>query len=92
MELNYLIDDLLSLLDENKDIKKIKEIKSILVNDSNFMELLNNYKENNSIDNKKRLYENNDYLNYLKSETNINLLILEIKNKFNIYNDRNCIK
>ena len=91
MKYNDLINNLLDLLDNNNDIIKVKELKNKLQNDSNFLSYLNNYKLNNSIDNKKKLYENKNYVEYLHSETNINILIQEIKKKFNFVK-QGCIK
>ena len=83
MKYNDLINEILDILDKNEDIIKIKELKNILIKDSCFLNDLENYKLVKNIDNKKKLYENKDYIEYLKSETNINILIQAIKNKFN---------
>lgn len=92
MKYNDLINELLDIIDKNEDIKIIKELKEKLLVNSTFLGELENYKINKTIDNKKKLYNNTDYLNYLRSETNINILIQEIKNKFSIFNDRRCLK
>ena len=82
MKYNDLINDLLDLLDKNSDIIKIKYLKGILLNDSDFLSELDNYKIVKTVENKKKLYQNKDYLEYLKSKTNINILIQKIQNKF----------
>ena len=92
MKYNELINELIDSLDENLDIKNIKRLKTKLLNNLDFLSELENYKLVNTIDAKKKLYENSDYLEYLKSETNINLLILSIKNKFKIFESRECFK
>ncbi|MBR3660969.1 MAG: hypothetical protein IKN63_03590 [Bacilli bacterium] len=92
MEYNELINELIDLLDKNLDIKNIKRLKTKLLNNLDFLSELENYKLNKNIENKKKLYENKDYLSYLKSETNVNLLILSIKNKFKILESRECFK
>ena len=91
MKYNDLINEFLDILDENEDIKKIKELKVKLLKDSNFLRQLNNYKLIKTIDNKKKLFDNNNFTEYLKSETNINILIQEIKNKFKFVK-RGCIR
>ena len=92
MEYNQLINELLDELDKNYDIKEIKELKKILLNDSDFLSDLNNFKMTNTVLDKKKLYENDNYLKYLKSEMNINYLIWDIKEKFNIFKRNGCFK
>ncbi len=91
MKYNDLINELLDLLDKNKDIINVKNLKNELLNDSDFLSYLNNYKILNSVNNKKKLYENKSYVEYLHSETNINILIQKIKKKFNFVK-QGCIK
>jgi len=91
MKYNDLIDDLLNLLDKNEDIIKIKKLKKTLLNDKEFLNDLEKYQLIKTIDTKKKLYDNSNYLEYLKCETNINLLILDIKNKFKLFNNRSCL-
>ena len=92
MEYNELINELLDELDKNLDIKNIKNLKTKLLNNLDFLNEIENYKLVKNIDNKKKLLNNQDYLEYLKSETNINLLILSIKDKFKIFKNRECFK
>ena len=92
MEFNYLINELFDVLDKNRDIIKIKELKKVLLNDSNFLRDLESFRLVKTVDSKKLLYENKDFLDYLKSETNINILIQEIKSKFKIFKKNGCLK
>jgi len=92
MEYNELINNLIDSIDENLDIKNIKRLKTKLLANLDFLSALENYKLISTVENKQKLYENKDYLEYLKSETNINLLILSIKNKFKIFGSRECFK
>ena len=89
MKYNDLINELLDLLDQNEDIKKIKELKNVLLNDKKLQSDLENYHLVKTIENKQRLLNNQNYLEYLKSETNINFLIQDIKNNF-ILSNRKC--
>ena len=91
MKYNDLINELLDLLDKNNDIVKVKELKNALLNDSPFLHTLNNYKLEKSIDSKKTLFKNPKYLEYLNCTNNINMLILEIKRKFNFVK-KGCFK
>ena len=90
MKYNDLINELLNLLDENDDIKKIKVLKEKLINDKSLEENLNDYHLTKSITTKKKLFENQDYLEYLTIENNLNFLIHDIKTKFSKLYDRKC--
>ena len=92
MKYNDLINELLDLLDKNEDIKKIKILKENLLKDNVFLKQLDDYKLFKTVEKKQKLFENKDYKEYLIRENNINLLILNIKNKFNIISSRKCIK
>ena len=89
MKYNDLINELLDLLDQNEDIKKIKTIKETLLNNKELQIDLEEYHFVKTIENKKKLLDNKDYLEYLKCETNINFLIQDIKNNF-ILSNRKC--
>ena len=91
MEYNKLIDDLLDILDKDENIINIKKVKTKLLNNLDFLSCIEKYKLSKDINDKKKLYENIDYVNYLKYETNINILIQSIKSKFKLVN-RKCYK
>lgn len=80
MEINKKMDELFCLLDHNNDIKKITELKQKI--GDNELELIHNYRNNPSIENKKKLYENEIINNYLLCENNLNYLIMQINSKF----------
>ena len=90
MKYNDLINDLLETLDKNEDIIKIKSLKKKLNLDEKLKNDLENYRLVKTVSSKQKLYENKDYLEYLKCETNINFLIQDIKSKFNIFYNRKC--
>ncbi len=89
MKYNELINELLDLLDKANSIIKFKELKDKLLNDKAFLEKIKNVNLDMNLNNKKKLYENIDYVEYLKLETNIKMLICSIKNKFNFIS-RSC--
>ena len=62
MDYNILINELTDLLDQNEDIKKIKLLKSELINDNNLLNDINNYRLDSNINNKKKLYNNQKYV------------------------------
>lgn len=92
MKYNELINELLDLLDKNDDIIKVKELKNKLLNDSNFLRDLEKYRLIKTVENKKILYENDNYVEYLKRETSINMLIREIKEKFIFFKKNGCLR
>lgn len=91
MEYNNLINELLDILDKDENIIKIKELKNKLLNDNKLLEDIKNVNNNPSIESKKNLFNNNDYKEYLRLESNINLIILSIKQKLN-FSSRSCLK
>ena len=80
MNIDKKLDELFTLLDKNKDIKKIKELKEKITDKE--ITLINNYRNNPTIENKKLLYDNLLINEYLIAESNLNYLIMEINSKF----------
>jgi hypothetical protein len=80
MNIGKKLDELFSLLDKNEDIKKINELKEKISDKE--ISLINNYRNNPTIENKKMLYDNLLINDYLIAESNLNYLIMEINNKF----------
>ena len=80
MNIEKKLDELFSLLGKNEDIKKINELKEKISDKE--ISLINNYRNNPTIENKKLLYDNLLINDYLIAESNLNYLIMEINNKF----------
>ena len=80
MSVDKEIAELEELLDANRDIKKISKLKNMITDKE--VALINNYRNNPTIDNKKKLYDNKIINEYLMCESNINYLIMEINSKF----------
>ncbi len=80
MNIDKEMNELFKLLDKNEDIKKVSKLKS-KITDKELL-LINNYRINPTLNNKKKLYDNNIIDEYLKSESNINYLIMQINSKF----------
>ena len=80
MKLDNKLDELFKLLDNDENIKKIEILKKKIT--KNELDLINEYRSNPTVTNKKKLYENKVINNYLICESNINYLIMEINNKF----------
>ncbi len=86
MEYNDLINNLLDNLDNLEVVKEIKKLKKNLVKNQLLINDINTYRLVKTIKNKEKLYQYPDYVKYLKCETEINLLINNIKKKFNFFN------
>ena len=90
MDISKKLDDLFILLDQDENIIKIKKLKEQIT--SKELELINQYRSNPTIDNKKKLYDNKIINEYLTCESNINYLIMEINNKFKRRGNHACNK
>ncbi len=90
MNIDKKLDELFSLLDKEDNIKKINKLKSKITD--NEIDLINNYRNNPTIDNKKKLYDNKIINEYLICESNINYLIMEINSKFKRRGKHACNK
>jgi len=80
MEIEKKLNELFRLLDNNCDIKKIEELKKDIT--AKELSLINEFRNNPSVDNKIKLYENKVINDYLICESNINYLIMEINTRF----------
>ena len=80
MNIEKKLDELFSLLDNNENVKKIKELKTKITDKE--IALINEFRNNPTIENKKLLYENKVINEYLICESNINYLIIEMNSKF----------
>ncbi len=80
MNIDKEMNELFKLLDQNNDIIKLKKINNEITQKE--LDLINNYRNNPSIENKKMLYDNKIIREYLHCENNVNYLIMEINSKF----------
>jgi len=88
MKLDKLLDELILLLDNNSNIKKIDEIKKNINKET--LDLINEYRMNPSVSNKKKLYQDKVFLEYIECESNINYLIMVINQKFKLSRGKSC--
>ena len=79
MNIDNKLNELFSLLDSDINIKKIASLKEKITDKE--LNLINEYRNNPTISNKKKLYDNKVINEYLTCETNINYLIMTINNK-----------
>lgn len=80
------INELLDLLDKNEDIIYLESIKNNIPKE--VIELINNYRNNPTVENKTKLYDNSFYKEYILHECNLNYLLMEINKKFK--RSKNC--
>ena len=88
MKLDKLLDELILLLDNNSNIKKMNEIKKNINKET--LDLINEYRMNPSVSNKKKLYQDKVFLEYIECESNINYLIMVINQKFKLSRGKSC--
>jgi len=88
MELDKLLDELIEVLDNNSNIKKMNEIKKNINKET--LDLINEYRMNPSVSNKKKLYHDKVFLEYIECESNINYLIMTINQKFKLSRGKSC--
>ncbi len=89
MEYNDLINTFFNELDKCLLIKEIKELKTKLLSNQELLKNIDTYHLNKTVLNKKKLYEYPDYVRYLNLETEVNILINNIKRKMN-FTSRKC--
>ena len=82
--MNDLIDKVENLkeaLNDTKQVKEIKDINKLIMNDKELLELIKKYKETQDENIKIQILNNELFKNYKDKETELNILILEINSK-----------
>ena len=79
-EINQKLEELFSILDNDIEIRELLELKKNITSDD--IKLIDNYRLEPTLQNKKKIYENEKLQKYLLLETEINYLIMEINQKF----------
>lgn len=79
MNINKKLDELFILLDNDSNIKKIEKLNKKITDKE--LRLIDNYRCNPTVENKKKLYDNKIINEYLTCESNINYLIMAINSK-----------
>ena len=80
MDINKKLNELFELLDNLECTKKLKELKTKMTDKE--IELIREYRNNPTVSNKKKLYDNKLINEYLTCESDINYLIIGINSKF----------
>ncbi len=82
--MNDLIDKVENLkeaLNDTKQVKEIKDINKLIMNDKELLELIKKYNETQDEDIKTKILNNELFKDYKDKETELNILILEINSK-----------
>lgn len=82
--MNDLIDKVENLkeaLNDTKQVKEIKDINKLIMNDKELLELIKKYNETQDEDIKTKILNNELFIDYKDKETELNILILEINSK-----------
>lgn len=80
-ELYELVENLKLSLDKLEDIKNIKRINKEIENNKDLLDKIKLFRKTNNLNIKKEVLKDNLFKEYKKSESNINLLILDINSK-----------
>lgn len=68
-------------LDNNEDVKKIKQLNKIINEDKELLKLLVEYSKTKSNQIKEKIISNPNFRKYKEQETNINIIILELNQR-----------
>lgn len=82
--MNDLIDKVENLkeaLNDTKQVKEIKDINKLIMNDKELLELIKKYNETQDENIKTKILNNELFKEYKDKETELNILILEINSK-----------
>ena len=82
--MNDLIDKVENLkeaLNDTKQVKEIKDINKLIMNDKELLKLIKKYNETQDEDIKTKIINNELFKDYKDKETELNILILEINSK-----------
>ncbi len=80
MNINEKLNELFDLLDKHEDIQKVQKLKKCITDKE--LALIKEYRDNPTVLKKKELYDNEIIDSYLKSETSVNYLIMEMNKRF----------
>jgi len=75
------VENLKTSLDNNEDVKKIKQLNKIINEDKELLKLLAEYTKTKSNQIKEKIISNPNFRKYKEQETNINIIILELNQR-----------
>lgn len=90
-ELMEKVDNLIDSIDNTKQVKDIKVINKLIMEDKELLDLIKRYNETKDENLKKEIINNKLFKDYKEKETELNILILDINSKLkDISNKGKC--
>lgn len=90
-ELMEKVDNLINSIDNTKQVKDIKVINKLIMEDKELLDLIKRYNETQDENLKKEIINNKLFKDYKEKETELNILILDINSKLkDISNKGKC--
>lgn len=87
------VDILLSELDNQECVKEIKKLNNKLLMDKELLDLIKEYRVTGNEEIKNKIVSNELYSKYKHYENEVNFIILDIRSKLKVINDKKgCIK
>ena len=87
-ELIEKVENLKEVLDNTKEVKEINEINELIMQDEELLKLIKKYQETEDPKLKEKIINNDLFMQYKHSETELNLLIMKINSELKKINDK----
>lgn len=87
-ELIEKIDNLKDVLNRNEKVEKFSKLKKKIEKDKKLLELIEKYNTTQDENIKSKILSNEEFREYKRSETDVNLLILEINSELKKISDK----
>ena len=82
------VDNLITSIDETKQVQDIKSINEKIMEDKELLDLIKKYQETQDEKLKEKIINNKLFSDYKEKETELNILILDINSKLKDINDK----
>ena len=82
------VDNLITSIDETKQVQDIKSINEKIMEDKELLDLIKRYQETQDEKLKEKIINNKLFSDYKEKETELNILILDINSKLKDINDK----
>ena len=82
------VDNLITSIDETKQVQDIKSINEKIMEDKELLDLIKKYQETQDEKLKEKIINNKLFSDYKEKETELNILILDINSKLKNINDK----
>lgn len=90
-EINNKIEELIDALNDSDIVKDLLLYKDIILKDKCLLDNINKYQQNNDLELKKIIYENNNYKKYINCYNNLFYIVMDINKRINkLIDNRMC--